>query len=199
MSKDNGKAFGETRYAGIDLGDRRSRLCLANEKGDIIAQEWVETTPEAFVKRFRGEPRMRIAMEVGTHSRWARELLEKCGHDVRVADARQLALITNSNAKSDKRDARLLARLVRADVSLLSPILHRPEKLQMDLSVVRMRDNLVETRTRLVNSVRGVVKTSGSRLPKCGTDRFPQCVVELIPQPLRPAVGRRRGIRRAAV
>ena len=49
-------------------------------------------------------------------------LLGKCGHDVRVADARQLALITNSNAKSDKRDARTLAQLLRADPRLLSPI-----------------------------------------------------------------------------
>ena len=41
---------------------------------------------------------MDMAMEVGTHSRWASELLGRCGHQVRVADARQLALITNSNA-----------------------------------------------------------------------------------------------------
>jgi hypothetical protein len=51
---------------------------------------------------------------------------------VRVADARQLALITNSDAKSDKRDARTLAQLLRADPRLLSSIEHRAETLQMD-------------------------------------------------------------------
>ena len=115
-------------------------------------------------------------------------LLGKCGHDVRVADARQLALITNSNAKSDKRDARTLAQLLRADPRLLSPIEHRAENLQMDLTVIRMRDNLIETRTRMVSSVRGVVKATGARLPSCETASFPQQVDKVIPEPRRPAL-----------
>jgi transposase len=189
MSKDIKNSVGETgRYVGIDLGDRKSRVCVVNEQGQIVLQEWVVTTPEALFQRFHGKPQMRIAMEVGTHSRWASELLGKCGHDVRVADARQLALITNSNAKSDKRDARTLAQLLRADPRLLSPIEHRAEKLQMDLTVIRMRDNLIETRTRLVSSVRGVVKATGARLPQCETARFPQEVADSIAEPLRPAL-----------
>jgi len=189
MSKDIKKADGASRrYVGIDLGDKKSRVCIVNEQGDVVAQEWVATTPEALVKRFQGQPAMQIAMEVGTHSRWASELLGKCGHQVRVADARQVALITNSNAKSDKRDARTLAQLLRADPRLLSPIEHRAETLQMDLTVIRMRDNLIETRTRLISSVRGVVKATGARLPDCETTRFPQEVTEILAEPLRPAL-----------
>src|SRR3989475_10447605 len=71
----------------------------------------------------------------------------------------------------------------------LSPIEHRAEKLQMDLTVIRMRDNLIETRTRLVTSVRGVVKATGGRLPSGETSSFPHQVADLIPEPLRPAVG----------
>ena len=48
----------------------------------------------------------------------------------------------------------------------------------MDLTVIRMWDNLIETRTRLVSSVRGVVKATGARLPNCETASFPQQVVE---------------------
>jgi transposase len=104
MSKHIKKPAGETRrYVGIDLGDKKSRVCVVDEQGTIVTQEWVVTTPEAFLKRFGSEVAMCITMEVGTHSRWASDLLGRCGHDVRVADARQLALITNSDAKSDKR------------------------------------------------------------------------------------------------
>jgi transposase len=190
MSKDIKKPAGETRrYVGIDLGDKKSRVCIVDEHGEMVSQEWVATTPEAIFKRFRGEAKMEIAMEVGVHSRWASELLGRCcGHQVRVADARQVALISNSNAKSDKRDARTLAQLLRADPRLLSPIKHRAEKLQMDLTVIRMRDNLIETRTRLVTSVRGVVKATGGRLPSGETSSFPQQVSDLIPEPLRPAL-----------
>jgi transposase len=189
MSKDSKKPAGETRrYVGIDLGDRKSRVCIVDGRGEIVSQEWVVTTPEAFLKRFHQETAVGIAMEVGTHSRWASELLERCGHDVRVADARQLAVITNSNAKNDKRDARMLAQLLRADPRLLSPIEHRPEKLQMDLTVIRMRDNLVEIRTGLVSSVRGVVKATGARLRKCAAANFSQEVKDMIAEPLRPAL-----------
>lgn len=189
MDKDSRKPDEETRrYVGIDLGDKKSRVCMVDGQGTVVSQEWVMTTPEAFLKRFGGPPAMPIAMEVGTHSRWASDLLGRCGHPVRVADARQVALITHSNAKSDKRDARTLAQLLRADPRLLSPITHRAERLQMDLTAIRMRDNLVETRTRLVSSMRGVVKATGARLTKCETTSFPQAAGEEIAEPLRPAL-----------
>src|SRR6266849_6226850 len=81
MSKDIKKPAGETRrYVGIDLGDKKSRVCILDERGEIVLQEWVVTTPEAFFKRFHGETKMDIAMEVGAHSRWASDLLGRCGH-----------------------------------------------------------------------------------------------------------------------
>src|SRR5712672_2934464 len=56
MSKDIKKPAGETRrYVGIDLGDKKSRVCTLDERGEIVLQEWVVTAPEAFFKRFRGD------------------------------------------------------------------------------------------------------------------------------------------------
>lgn len=148
------------RYVGIDLGDSKSRVCTVDRLGQVVLEEWVAATPEAFLKRSSGRANRHIAMEVGTHSRWASEALKGCGHEVIVADARLLAVIANSDAKSDKRDARRLTQLVWADPRLLSLIEHRAEELQRDLTLIRQRDNLVETRTRSINSVRGVVTRS---------------------------------------
>src|SRR5437773_1377738 len=164
------------------------RLLLDTSTSEIYTLSLHDALPISFFKRFRGEARMDITMEVGTHSRWASDLLGRCGHKVVVADPRQLGLITQNDAKSDKRDARTLAQLLRADPRLLSPVEHRAEELQMDLTVIRMRDNLIETRTRLVTSVRGVVKATGGRLPSGETSSFPHQVADLIPEPLRPAV-----------
>ena len=58
-------------------------------------------------------------------------------------------------------DAELLARLVRADRLLLSPVKHRGEEAQADLMGVRVRAQLVELRTQTVNAVRGLVNTLG--------------------------------------
>src|SRR2546422_4458387 len=136
-SEDKKRRGGEPRrYVGIDLGDKKSRVCILDERGEIVLQEWVVTTPEAFFKRFHGETKMDIAMEVGTHSRWASDLLGRCGHKVVVADPRRLGLITQNYAKSHKRDARTLAQLLRVGPRLLSPVEHRAEELQLDLTVI---------------------------------------------------------------
>jgi hypothetical protein len=39
------------------------------------------------------------------------------------------------------------------------------------LTVIRARAELVNARTALVNAARGLVKSYGQRLPKCGTQQ----------------------------
>jgi transposase len=78
-------------------------------------------------------------------------------------------LITKSNRKDDRHDARTLARLARVDPELLGPVRHRSVQAQLHLPVIRARAELVSARTALVNAARGLVKSYGQRLPKCGT------------------------------
>ena len=86
-----------------------------------------------------------------------------------VAHAQKVELITQSNRKDDRHDARTLARLARIDPELLGPVRHRSAKTQIHLTVIRARAELVSARTALVNATRGLVKSYGERLPKCGT------------------------------
>jgi transposase len=80
--------------AGLDLGDRYSYLCLIDtQSGEVIEEGRLRTTPEAFGRRFASERPMRIAVEAGTHSPWVSRLLEECGHEVLVANARKTRLI----------------------------------------------------------------------------------------------------------
>src|SRR5687767_15499587 len=135
--------------AGLDLGDKYSYLCLIDtQSGEVMEEGRLRTTPEALKRRFASEqPPMRIAIETGTHSPWVSRVLEECGHEVLVANARKLRLIYQNDRKSDKVDAEYLARLARVDPKLLSPIEHRGAEAQKDLAVVRARDALVKTRT----------------------------------------------------
>jgi transposase len=130
----------------------------------------VATRKKALVEKFGGLPRCRIALEVGTHSPWISRLLTELGHEVIVANARQLKLITSSSRKNDRMDAMTLARLARMDPELLRPIRHRSERAQQDLMVIRVRAGLVEARTALVNTVRGLAKSVGERVPNCDAD-----------------------------
>jgi transposase len=81
--------------AGLDLGDKYSYLCLIDsQSGEVIEEGRLSTSPEAFRRRFSSErPPMRISIEAGTHSPWASRVLEECGHEVLVANARKLRLI----------------------------------------------------------------------------------------------------------
>ena len=81
--------------AGLDLGDKYSHLCLIDsQSGEVMEEGRLRTTPETFRRRFASEqPPMRIAIEAGTHSPWASRVLEECGHEVLVANARRLRLI----------------------------------------------------------------------------------------------------------
>jgi transposase len=81
------------------------------------------------------------------------------GHEVIVANARRVRLICESSRKDDKLDARMLARLARIDPRMLSPIRHRSEQAQADLTSIRARAALVEMRTALINAARGLAKS----------------------------------------
>ena len=156
---------------GLDLGDRSSSYCVLNEAGEIVLEHKLATTPEAMKQVFGSMPRCRIAMETGTHSPWVSRLLTALGHEVIVAHAQKVRLITKSRRKDDRLDARTLARLARIDPQLLSPVRHRSAQAQLHLTEVRARAELVSARTALVNAARGLVKSYGERLPKCGTQQ----------------------------
>jgi transposase len=97
--------------AGLDLSDKHSYLCLIDqESGEVMEEGRLRTTPEAIRRRFVSEQPMRIAIEAGTHSPWVSRLLEECGHEVLVANARKLRLIYANKRKTDEIDAENLAR-----------------------------------------------------------------------------------------
>jgi transposase len=175
---------------GMDLGDKTSRYCQLDDQGQVVGEGSVGTTKKAMAQKFGALRRCRIALEVGTHSPWVSRLLKGLGHEVIVANARQVKLISQSSRKDDRLDAQTLARLARVDPQLLRPIQHRSEKAQEQLMVIRVRAALVETRTSLVNTARGLAKSVGERLPKCDADQLGVKRMESLPaqlqQVLRP-------------
>ena len=173
---------------GMDLGDKTSRYCVLDEQGNIVQESSVGTTKKALAQKFGALRRCRMAVEVGTHSPWVSRLLKSLGHEVIVANARQVKLISQSSRKDDRLDAQTLARLARFDPQLLRPIRHRSEEAQAHLMVIRVRAALVETRTSLVNTARGLAKSVGERLPKCDADQMGVERMEGLPEKLRQAL-----------
>jgi transposase len=174
---------------GLDLGDKTSRCCALDEQGGIIWEKSISTTKKGMAQLFGPLGKCRIALEVGTHSPWVSRLFQQLGHEVIVANARPVQLISQSSRKDDRLDAQTLARLARVDPELLRPIRHRSEAAQGHLMVIRARAALVEARTGLVNAARGLVKSYGERLRKCDTDQMGCEHLETLPAALQEALG----------
>jgi transposase len=167
---------------GLDLGDRYSYLALVDGEGEILEETRIRTKAPPLRQWFGRVEEARVALEVGTHSPWVSRLLEELGHEVIVANARKVRMIYGGDHKSDRLDAEALARLARLDPALLSGIDHRGEQAQQDLAVIRAREVLVRTRTRLINHFRGVVKSAGERVPRCSAASFHRKAAEAIPE-----------------
>jgi len=81
-----------------------------------------------------------------------------------------------------------LARLARIDPMLLSPVRHRGAEAQADLAVIRARRALVRARTMLINAARGLTKSFGERLRKCGAGQAGPTLAAELSAEIRAAV-----------
>jgi transposase len=133
-------------------------------------------------------PSSRVALEVGTLSPWVSRHIAAMGHEVIVANPHKVKLITQSVRKNDRADAQQLARLARVDPQLLSPIRHRGKEAQADLAVIRARGELVEVRTALINSARGLAKPMGERLKKCDADAVTEALADGLSETVRRVI-----------
>lgn len=173
---------------GLDLGDKYSYVYALDAGGELVEEGRVRTTAAALRKRFASMEPALVVMETGTHSPWVSRLLDGLGHEVLVANSRQLNLISESDKKTDRADAKTLAEVAYARPQLLRPIQPRPLEAQVGLAWIRGRQSLVEVRTKLINHMRGAVKSMGARLPSCSSHSFTGKAREHVPEELRAAL-----------
>ena len=178
-----------TPYAlALDMSDRTAVACLRGPAGEVEEEVTVPLEPallRGYLRRLLERDPV-VVLETGTHANWVYDLLAEVGFSkVIVADARQLKMIYESNKKTDELDARLLSRYAQSCPELLHPVQPRGEEARQDRRLLSARHVCVETRTKLVAYVRGIVKSTGARLPKCDADNFAALVKE-VPDALRP-------------
>ena len=174
---------------GIDLGDKKNTICVLDKDGNCIENCEVSNLTGAMTQYFeKYTHKVVVVLEAGTHSPWVSKLIEPLGHEVLIGNPRKLRMIWNSKNKSDMRDAQMLARIGRFDPQLLHPIKHRSSDAQADLCVIKARDCLVQSRTSMINHVRGIVKTTGQRLKSCSSASFHKRAFEHLPDQQRSAL-----------
>ena len=176
------------RICGLDLGDKKSQVCLCTAEGEVLERAQVTTTDAGLARFFQSCAPLRVALETGTHSPWVSRLLRQWGHEVVVANPRKVRLIGHSRRKNDRMDALSLADLLSVRPRLLHPIQHISAQAQADRGVLRARDALVSARSGLINHARGLVKAFGGRLPSCSAEAFPRKAALSVPPELAAAL-----------
>lgn len=151
----------------------------------MLERTSIRTGAASVERQFANAAPTVVALETGTHSPWASRTIPRFGNDVIVATSRVLQLVCTSRHKSDRIDAEKLARL---DVKLLAPVQHRTKHTQQGLELLRSRSALIRSRTRLINYVRGVVKSFGYRTPPGSAAHFPALACKVVLEALAGAM-----------
>lgn len=157
---------------GFDVGDRKSHYCMIERTTGEIREGEVATTADALEKFFTPLVGSRVVHEVGSQSRWIQKFLRGLGVDAVVCEARKSSEINRHKRKTNRIDARTLAELLRANLPFLSKVEHRSDEEQRVWTHLRCRDTLVAVRTKLINLIRGVSKSSGRVLSWSNAESF---------------------------
>jgi transposase len=179
------------KHAAIDLGGKESQICIRRPDGSIEEERKVPT--RSLPKLMASWESSRIVMEVCSEAFSIADAAASSGHEVRVVPAQMVRLlgVGDRGVKNDQQDARHLSHASwRTDV----PSVHIPSKRSRELkSICGTRDALVETRTKLINTVRGWMRTQLWRIRGGIPSTFPDRVrahAQTIGQPIPNHIGR---------
>ncbi len=137
------------RFIGMDIHRDRCEVAIA-EGGEVRAAGSIPATPEAielFARSLGAEDQ--IAMEASFGAAAIAKLIEPHVERVVVANARQLAAISKERAKTDRRDAASLARLLAQ--GYLDRIWSPDEGTAALRRLVSRRASLMRSRSRAKN------------------------------------------------
>ncbi|WP_114579687.1 IS110 family transposase [Saliphagus sp. LR7] len=143
-------------FLGIDIHKRYAQVAVMDENGKIIEEVRVENANlDDLAKRYAGAE---AAIEATSNYYHIHDTLSE--HlDVTVAHPGKLTLIADTDKKTDRVDAKELARMVRLGSVPESYV--PPEEIREARALVRGRQKLVENRTEYANKIHGLLSDHG--------------------------------------
>lgn len=165
-------------HLAIDLGGRESQICVRRHDGTILEERRCRTS--AIAVYLAGRPRSRVIVETCSEAFGIADAAIAAGHEVRVVPATLVRTlgVGARRTKTDRRDAQVLSEVsCRIDL----PSVHVPSReARQRKTLCGMRDGLVSARTKLINTVRGWLRTEGQRPRSGDATTFPARVRALM-------------------
>jgi len=143
-------------YMGIDHHKQYSQMTLMDEDGRELKADRVWNFRSEVEKFLEGAgEEVKAVIEAGRSSYVMVDLLEQLGVDVKIANPKEVKAIAKAKIKTDKRDSRILAHLLRAD--LIPEVYRRSPENRRRQRVLRQRAFFVASLTRVKNKIRALL------------------------------------------
>ena len=157
------------KIVGIDVHKKMCQAAVLDEDGSILDELRFPNSPEG-TEEFAGKltslhDEVRAVVE-STGNLWIpiHDRLEERGVDVALSNPSKTKVISEAKVKTDRRDAKILASLLRAD--MLCTCYVPGEELRSRRELLRHRMNLVKTRTAVKNRIHGLLDKHLLRMPE---------------------------------
>ncbi len=142
-------------FIGVDHHKQWSVMSVWGEVGPEIKFDRVDNRREAVRRFLEGFEPFQAAIEAGYSSYVMADLLRELGGEVKMANPKGLKAIAKARIKTDKRDARTLAKYLRSGD--IPEVWQRGEENRRAQRVMRLRAFRVAKRTELKNKIRALL------------------------------------------
>ena len=161
---------------GIDLASEASAGCIVNEQGTRVREQMVATEGRELGKALTGLGRLRCVVEAAPLAAWVAQQLETQGHEVILIDPRRAKAVIQTKNKTDKLDARNLAKL--AQVGWYTAVHRKTPAARLQRTHLQARNGLVETAQAA--RIRGLLRAHGVKVGAVSAGQFVATVQALV-------------------
>lgn len=161
-------------YGALDVSVEESAICIVDARGRVVKELVVGSSPSAIWQALSpfAKTLCRLGLEAGPLSDWLYDGLKGLDLPVVVIDATHGAAMLKGGFrnKTDRNDARGLADMMR--VGKYRAVWVKSPEGRARRGRLRVREQLVGTRTALVNTLRGLLRGVGVELGRPGKVGF---------------------------
>jgi len=165
-------------YAGIDVANEASALCVVDDRGGVVLERMVSTERLALLEALSGLGALRVVIESSPLAEWLASVLEEGGHEPVIVDARAAKQLLSATKKTDRRDAATLAGMART--GWYTPVHRKSASARLQRSRLQARQGVVRLHRQTRSQVRGLLRAHGIKVGKVAQGAFSDRVRELL-------------------
>jgi transposase len=160
----------DVENCGIDVAMKSSLVCILGGRGGVVLEREVSTDEVGLASVLRGRRRMRCLLEAGPLAEWMSRILERLGHEAVVIDARKAKGVIRTKKKTDRLDARNLARMGRT--GWYTAVHRKSVEARATRTFLQARQGLVQTALAQGSRIRGLLRAHGIKLGEVKESQF---------------------------